>query len=156
LATATAALVILTFPARVVAYVDAPAVLAADGVIVGDGGFVVLQPEWWPGKRLPLLRFIDIGEQLAEGDWLVVFYHRDCPKCEDTLAEYERQAVTTEANGQACNIAFIEVPSASARWGRPQTLRSLSSVGRLSEDRTWLVRTPVTLRLRDGAVVSVE
>jgi len=56
-----------------------PARLTADGVILGEGNLVVLEPEKWVGQVLPVLKYIDVGERFAAGNWTLLFYHSDCP-----------------------------------------------------------------------------
>ena len=63
--------------------------LSDAGEIIGDGKTVVLEPEKWIGKRFPLLDYIDIGDKLKEGSWVVVLYHHDCPKCKEAMPKYE-------------------------------------------------------------------
>jgi hypothetical protein len=42
-----------------------PASLSDTGTLLADGRIVLLEPEKWLGKRLPLLPYIDIGAQLS-------------------------------------------------------------------------------------------
>ena len=44
---------------------------------------ILLQPEKWVGKKLPILPYIEppeVREKLKTGAWTVVLYHHDCPK----------------------------------------------------------------------------
>jgi len=43
--------------------------------------YEVLEPQTWVGKELPILDYMDIGDKLSNGNWLVLFYHHDCPDC---------------------------------------------------------------------------
>ena len=51
-------------------------------------GVMILEPKTWVGKRLSILDDIDIGGQLAKGEWLVVLYREDCPRCREELPRY--------------------------------------------------------------------
>ena len=62
-----------------------PPTLSDTGVFIGDSKIVVLEPEMWIGKRFPLLDYIDIGGKLKDGNWLVLLYHYDCPKCREAI-----------------------------------------------------------------------
>ena len=46
------------------------------------------------GKRFPLLDYVDVGETLKDGKWLVVLYHHDCPKCMEEIPRFQDQGAT--------------------------------------------------------------
>ncbi len=123
--------------------------LSDAGSVVGQGNLVVLEPRRWVGKRLPVLNYINIGDQLAAGQWTVVFYHSGCPDCEAVLRDYRRRARTETF---ASRIALVEVPpygDSSESSGLPvPTFIS----GRLSNAIEWFVKTPLQLKLSDGTV----
>lgn len=158
LATAVALAVLLPLPARITAYTQAPAELAEDGLIVGEGGFVVLQPEAWVGKRFPLTKHIDIdlgtprplgergrGEGLSHGHWIVVFHRHGCPLCAELISAIGARTSNTE------QIALVEVPP-YGETHLPPGVRA----GRLSESHRWFIETPHVVRLRDGIVTAVS
>ena len=58
-----------------------PTIVTDEGEILGESQIVVLEPERWIGTRFPLLPHVDIGSRLAEGRWIVLLYHHDCPEC---------------------------------------------------------------------------
>ncbi len=72
-----------------------PTTLSNVGSLIGEGNLVVLEPEKWVGKRFPLLNYIDIGEQLAAGEWTVVFFRSGCPNCQAVLRAYKERATQT-------------------------------------------------------------
>lgn len=124
--------------------------LQDDGLIVGEGGFVVLQPEAWVGKPFPLEKHIDIGEQIRQGEWTVILYHADCPKCRQAILDFDANATAAQRQ----TTVLLEVPSESggnASWVRHLGMKT----GRLAAERRWLVRTPVSIHLQDGRVLSV-
>jgi len=119
-------------------------------------GRVVLRPEDWRGRCLPLLSHIDIGSRLAAGAWTVILYRRNCEACRTAIANYEERARTSESGPGTDRVALVEVPpygeagSAEVRRGTHFVL------GRLDNSRNWSVRTPTEIALRDCIVVPPE
>jgi len=154
-------------PAAVAMGTYQPAVLAEDGVVMGDGNLVILEPEEWTGKRFPLLPFIEdspgklkpgerpLRERLAEGNWIVVLYHHDCPKCQESMPEYEKLAHGSAADPKAPRVALIEVPP----YGNTNSLKLSSDApcafARLSDGNEWFVQTPVVLNITDSLATGV-
>jgi len=116
----------------------------------------VLEPESWIGKELPILDYIDIGEKLRKGNWLVLFYHYDCPDCvaaieklNKTRYEIQDARYSTGHLTVELNIAFIEVPP----YGKDQVIAGSPCVsGRLADVKEWFVTTPAVVLLTDGQV----
>jgi hypothetical protein len=135
--------------AAVVALAAKPATVAADGEFVGSGRAVVLLPKDWVGKPFPLLRHIEIAEDLGSGRWTVILYQRDCPKCRDALARYRARG-----SEHGARLALVEVspqespesPDPGAEW----------VYGRLTGTKDWFVELPVRLELIDGKVSFVQ
>ena len=74
-------------PAALVMWRPPITLLESDTSVVDGRKFVVLKPEKWSGKRFPLLDFIDIGERLRKGRWLVLLCRCDCPKCQQVVED---------------------------------------------------------------------
>jgi thiol-disulfide isomerase/thioredoxin len=72
--------------------------------------YVVLEPETWVGKELPIIDHIDIGEQLKIGNWLIMLYHHDCPDCIATIPKIEQMAKDLQDNEEVLKFALIEIP----------------------------------------------
>jgi hypothetical protein len=141
-----------------------PAVLAENGIIVGENDAVILEPEKWAGKRFPLIPFIEntpgtlqagqrpLRERLAEGSWAVLLYHHDCPKCRETIPQYEKLALESAADSTAPRVALVEVPP----YGDAKSLTLPAHVpyalGRLNDEKEWFVETPATIGLISGWV----
>ena len=88
---ATAVLVIWLAVGLPAAYAMAsysPATLSEAGEVMGNGKIVVLEPEKWIGKHFPLLDYIDIGDKLKKGKWVVLLYHHDCAKCQKAIKDH--------------------------------------------------------------------
>lgn len=133
----------------------APVGITDEGDIPNDSRLVLLEPTGWVGRRFPLLRHIDMGKQLAEGEWLVLLYHHNCPVCRRAIKEYERFARSGTSQAVVPRVALIEVPTHGDV--APGTLPAgrACSLGRRSEARDWFVKTPVAIRLKDGRSVAV-
>src|SRR5690606_34159712 len=52
---------------------------SADDLRAATGGLVILEPEKWIGKPLPIADWIDVD--LSTGDWIVLLHRHDCPAC---------------------------------------------------------------------------
>lgn len=99
----------------------------------------------------PLFKDIDLGERLTRGSWIVVFYHHDCPKCEEAIPKYERLARKLKDAGQAIEVALIEVPP----YGTFEPIANRNHWrGKLSDRKKWFVLTPSEIKLADGRVTA--
>ena len=114
---------------------------------------ITLQPETWVGKRLPLLKHIDVGTRLERGEWVVMLYHRSCPRCQELLPQYLGMAHQLAGQYDRPQAALIEVPP-FAQDSVPQPSSSCWLYGRLDGNRRWLGGSPRFLHLKDGQVES--
>ena len=130
-----------------------PATITSDGEILGDSNFVVLRTETWVGWRFPLLKHIDVGEELRTGQWHVLLYHHDCPACQETVPLYIRLARKLAAQAGNRRVAFIEVPPYGTMPERRLLEQAPVVWGQLSEERDWFVSTPAGLLLSDAVVI---
>ena len=106
--------------------------------------YEVLEPNSWLGKPLPIINYIDIGKQLKTGNWLVLFYHYDCPDCINAIEKLnDAKAKIQNAN---CNVAIIEVPP----YGNPMGTNCV--YGQLLDAKEWFITTPATILLKNGTV----
>lgn len=126
--------------------------ISDEGVFLGGGEIVVLEPETWTGKRFPLLAHIDRGERLANGHWIVLLYHHDCPQCLETLPRYEALAETA-ADDRVPSVALVEVPPFGPSDNLPL---SRAHRARLRDTKDWFVQTPTEILLADGTVTAVR
>lgn len=116
----------------------------AEGVSTTSGGMVILEPEKWIGKKLPIADMIDVD--LSGGDWIALIYRHDCPVCQVEVLRYEQRAAAGE------RIALLEIPPLDG-CGRKE---KAAKYGRLHEGHEWIVQTPVEVRLKDGVVTSIS
>jgi thiol-disulfide isomerase/thioredoxin len=107
--------------------------------------------QWGNQQRWSLLDYIDIKEQLQNGEWVVLMYHNDCPDCREAIPLYEK--MYKDLTGNNVNMAFIEMPP----YGDDnlQLVKPGGEVphGVLNDIKKWLVETPVVVVLRDGKVL---
>ena len=152
-AAAVVAWLILAIPAAIAMGSYTPATVAPSGEIFGDDSLVVLEPETWVGKPFPLSKHIDVGEQLAQGKWIVLLYHLDCPGCRQAAPQYLELSKDLAQKPDCPKVALIELPGHSSDTSEYQAAYCLT--GHLSRDREWFVTTPVELRLDEGIVKQV-
>jgi hypothetical protein len=134
-----------------------PTTLSDAGDIIGSGKVIVMEPEKWVGKPFPLLHQIDIGDEVAQGAWLVVLYHHDCPKCVKAIPRYRELARQLRFGKKAIRIALVEMPPYEENHVAAQGVDPPACCrGRLSDVNEWYVATPVELMLQDGTVCEVS
>jgi hypothetical protein len=129
--------------ALLVRYID-HRTASAEGIVATDSGLVILEPEKWIGKELPIADDIDLD--LSHGEWTAALHRHDCPACHAALPTYEELA------SMGKNVALIEVPP----FGNMNLSESDCVHGQLTDDREWFVQTPVEIKLQDGIVTAVE
>ncbi|TWT41352.1 MauE/DoxX family redox-associated membrane protein [Botrimarina hoheduenensis] len=116
-----------------------------DVAIASTVKFVLLEPETWVGRRLPLLGVLEGASGLASGEWTVLMHHHGCPDCERVRPDYENRIVQGE------QVLLVETPP----YSEPDAELD-SGHARLPSDREWFVHTPVEIVVADGVVVSVN
>jgi hypothetical protein len=85
-------LLIVGIPGGIILAASKPGNVGAEYEIDVNQAVILLEPEKWVGRRCPILKYTDIGEELSHGSWLVVLYHHDCPRCRELVPEYEARA----------------------------------------------------------------
>jgi len=136
-----------------------PATLSDDGVIIGDDRFVVLEPDRWIGKPLPLLSHIDAGAKLGEGRWTLLLYHHDCPHCREALPKIRKLArtfsSTSETERSQGRFALVEMPPYCPKDSPARISDADCTIARLSNKRDWFAVSPTLISLEDGKVSTV-
>ena len=125
------------------------------GELLGDGRVVVLEPVKWIGKRFPLLPYIDIGDQLAEGEWIVVLYRHGCPDCHRLLSELRNSVAIRPDRTPSAVIATVALPPHAVAGACQESPagRAIMS-GRVAESRGWLLTTPAIVHVSNGRAVA--
>jgi hypothetical protein len=121
------------------------------GQVLAGGKIILLQPEMWIGKRLPLLPYIDNGAILSRGDWLVVFHRQGCQKCQERLPSFARLAADWAGHPGKPRVVFVEMPPFTGRDVGPANMRFVTAA-RLSDAKEWFVETPVAVMVKSGEV----
>lgn len=137
------------------ALLHSPTKLESDGKFVESGGYVVVDPGDWPGKRFPIKdHIVEVDADFETGNWTVILYNWDCGHCQElieTICNHEISSSTSNAEPTK-RIALIEVPPLLAP---PQEPRGNLKWGNLSTKRDWFVASPVVIEMVDGIVKKV-
>ena len=133
---------------------DPPATLTEDGTAVSSKDHVVLKAHAWIDKPCPLLAHIDIGSELAQGNWIVVLYHHDREYDRTSVKEYRQLADKWAEHADAPGIALIQMPPYDELDNSLVQSDSRCRPGRLADVTEWLVTTPLRLLLSEGIVRS--
>lgn len=145
-----AAVVLLTPLAWGVTHVRA-VTLDGSTADIGDRQLIVLAPEGWVGKPFPLSRHLGLSADVTVGQWEVVLYHLDCPRCQELISRLELVARLVP-EGRRRRIALIQVSPDGPATGETD---SGCHHGCLDPSRRWFVETPLRVQLRNGVVVEV-
>ncbi|MGL4942572.1 MAG: MauE/DoxX family redox-associated membrane protein [Thermoguttaceae bacterium] len=100
---------------------------------------ILLEPEKWVSNEFPLLPFIEpieVREQLKTGNWTVVLYHHDCPKCERVIVQLASEGTP--------NVVCVEVPPYGAWYKLPEHFVS----AKLTDHLAWFVETPKKVNVK--------
>ena len=130
-----------------------PSRLTEEGEILGNGELVVIEPETWVGRRLPVARHVDIGGRLLRGTWLVLFYDHRCSACRDAVSKYEELAEDFSKDPDCPAIALVECPPYADEASLCEDACAVR--GRLSNTKRWRVREPVAILVDRGKVQNV-
>ena len=131
--------------------------VVTDGrVVLGGNSLIVLDPQKWLGKKLPILQYIDIGTELSRGNWIVVLYDVGCSHCQQAIPEYHRIAQELAERPDGLRLALVALPSSSET--RYPSFDSESPVvhGQLSATKDWFAQVPVEMILSDGVLTFVK
>ena len=139
-------LIVAVVPIAAVTYSASRELSPHPGIHDYEGLTLVNPDEWTKGMAFQLAEHIDIGDQLTQGEWTVLFVHHGCPECLELLDRTSRGELAV-----AGGLAVVEVPP----FGQLPHLNKCLT-GRLTNDRDWFVPTPLRLTLEDGRVATIE
>lgn len=143
IAVATLVLVVITSVGVLTKFVERRTANASN-VITATDGIVLLEPETWIGKKLPIAEHIDVD--LSVGEWTVLLHRHDCSTCQQVLPQF------IEMGNSGKRVALIEVPP----YGDTEPQQTGCRVGKLNKDREWFVQTPVEITLLDNVVTAAK
>lgn len=129
-----------------------PNSIDAAGGFTASGDLILLEPEQWLGGAFPLSKHIETETDLTQGDWIVVLYHHDCPKCQEALPKYRALAQSLENTGAERRVALIEVPPFAP--GGQENAPAI--YGKLPESKDWFVQAPVEILVSNSKVKHVS
>ncbi len=111
---------------------------------------ILLEPEKWKKDEFPLLPYIEppeVREKLKTGNWTVVLYHHDCPKCQKVIEELA-------AKGEP-NVVCVEVPPYGGRYLTKYRVNFIFS--RFNENcNTFFIITPKQIYVSECIVVNAR
>ncbi len=145
-----------------VAMLHPKVVSAANGLASADNGrIVILEPHHWIGHRLPVLGHIvsqhgntPLGQRLATGNWVIMFYHASCDECRRTIPIYEQLAQREMLAGKTPHVAFVRVPSGSGVSAGGLFHSNIALHGTMDATHDWFAETPIVLQLHNRTVVA--
>lgn len=153
LATALAVIAV-GLPAGILMGSYRPQKIAPDGSVAQTGGVVALEPKEWIGQKFPLCEQIDVGQRLAKGTWIVLFYRQGCPVCGKAVPVYQNMAQDLGKNHSSPAVALIEVPTSHRDSPANLPAGDLCIQGRLRDTNKWFIETPAVVLLADGKVLA--
>ena len=112
------------------------------------------EPDAWVGQELPVLPFIDAANRLRTGRWNVLFLHPECNACQARLEAHlsaQRPAKNRRWDRAVVSTAQRNDGAPPLQQGKPPRIFS----GELSQELTWLIRTPLNVWLDNGVVVGI-
>jgi hypothetical protein len=124
-------------------------VLALNKPATVTSSYEVLEPETWIGKRLPIVDYIDIGKQLEKGNWLVLFYHHDCPDCQKAIANLGWPGHQFGIEKTDLKVAIIEMPPYGG------SIETSCTYGRLLNVKEWFISTPAVVLMKNRKITQV-
>jgi thiol-disulfide isomerase/thioredoxin len=101
----------------------------------------------------PMLKDIDIKQQLQTGLWVVLLYHYDCPDCAQAMPKYEEMYDSLKGNENVINFAFVEMPPYGNEKQQLASPDSHVTRGKLNDAKKWFLQTPVVVVLHNGAAL---
>ena len=117
--------------------------------MVKSGSVIVLRPDEWMNRPLPLLPYIKSEKPIDRGQCRVVLLHTDCSECARALPGIEEAA-----KSRAERTVLIEVPSPTSERSSIIPSSAFCEVAYLDASYEWFVKTPVVIDLWDGQVVT--
>lgn len=125
------------------------------GNLAEPGSAVFLRPADWNGQQFPLTPYLDDGNSLLKGDWIITLHKKGCPLCEDSVTKmytiaYEKVHTATDG----LQFAVITFPVSEDADLPPHERSGLVQRRQASSQYQWDVPTPTTLRVSNGLVIS--
>jgi hypothetical protein len=123
---------------------------AAPGAMMETGANARFVPERWVGKPFPLLPFVDVGDSLAAGEWLVLLYDPNSAR-DHHAARVHQQRARREQGLDQRRFALVETQPPQ-RAGPSKSGACL--YGRITESLKCSVASPTVVQLQSGVVIA--
>ncbi len=117
--------------------------------------FSLADPSTWIDQPFPLLQYTDIAEELRHGEWIVLLYRRECPKCQALNPVYQALSRHLFASGSQTRVALVETTGAKPLAGTVESDDAPLN-GRLLYEDDGVIPVPLELRIDDGRVRSFD
>ena len=89
---------------------------------------------------------------ISQGDWVVLLYHHDCPKCQDAIWKYRALAQRLALASSSTRVVLVEVPPFESN----RKDNSPAIYGQLQDNKEWFVQAPIELQISDSKVIDVS
>jgi hypothetical protein len=125
---------------------------AADSIALRGNGISLFEAGSLIGSRLPLLPEIEPRGVIERGDWLVLFYHHDCPACVALLDKF-REMAKLASTGEKSDVHLAAVELAPFAQDGDRTSASTEMLNsKLDDSPHWFVPAPQIVKLHDGII----
>jgi len=156
-AIATASILLAASQPMVVAWAET-LFRSSASVDEAEGKLVILEPENWLGKPVPILRAIESSQNLdlANGEWVLVFYQPNCHECHKFLEEVaERLSGYLPPGHLGRRIVIIEVARRGSVQSQGEPFLGLEGAahGWMKAKTDWFMQTPIAVRIINGEAV---
>ena len=112
---------------------------------------LILRPEEWVGKPMPLLEAIDMSDNvdIAIGNWILIFYQSGCKECDAFLSRIA-QGDSTATGLRGARLVFVSVSD-----GPVSHIDLPGERGQLIAKEYLFLATPVAVLTQNGLVDDV-
>lgn len=120
------------------------------------GGTIVVEPDRMIGRPFALANYIDLGDRLVRGRWLIILYRTACPDCQSVLARSRDIEAQTQGLG---GVAYVSVPNyagASEAYERAEVGQSTGLHGAMMKEHDWLLTVPLFIVVEHDRVLAVS
>lgn len=119
------------------------------------GNLMILEPDRWRGKKLPLLPYLEANdgaalEPLLAGEWRVILYSTDCDHCRTAIPKVLQAMASRSADRP--RYCFVRVPASGDIQDIVPPGKYLRAT--LTTKYEWFASTPGVLELDNGLVQS--
>jgi hypothetical protein len=112
---------------------------------------IIIYPDQWVGRLCPLPSYIQSGDRLKHGSWLVLLYKHDCQHCAKEIENYREFAQMLNGISGVPSVALVEVPPVGQKVNYPDYIFQSS----LDIQHEWIIDTPKGVFISDGIVLGI-